>query len=339
MRACPTTRDLLGFDCVIGNPPWERMKLQEREFFSLPAPEIATAASAATRRQLVQKLQSRDDPPLLRAATKVRAVAVGRWSLLTYCRTSGEYPLTGRGDINTYAVFAELAYRLVAPHGRVGLLVPSGIGIHNTTKDFFGELISGRRLIRMFDFDNRLGVFFPDVHHDTQFSILNFAGSDAPRQRPDFIFGALKVDELEDKKRHIVLTADDIALLNPNTRTCPIFLTKRDAEITKVIYRSIPVLIDASREGPTGNPWGIKFKRMFDQTNDAELFREAEALEADGFRLKGNRWSNGKKAFLPLYEAKMMRSYDHRFGTVFVDTRNWINQGQTHETTEVAIRN
>ena len=102
-----------GFDCVIGNPPWERMKLQEREFFSLPASEIATATSAATRRQLVEKLAS-GDPPLFERYRQAQAAAD---SLLTYCRTSGEYPLTGRGDINTYAVFAELAYRLVAPHG------------------------------------------------------------------------------------------------------------------------------------------------------------------------------------------------------------------------------
>ena len=56
-------REESGFDCVIGNPPWERMKLQEREFFSLPAPEIATATNAAKRRNLVAKLES-DDPAL-----------------------------------------------------------------------------------------------------------------------------------------------------------------------------------------------------------------------------------------------------------------------------------
>ena len=127
--------------------------------------------------------------------------------------------------------------------------------------------------------------------------------------------------------------------MNPNTRTCPIFLTRRDAEITKEIYRHIPVLIDANREGPTSNPWGIRFKRMFDQTNDAELFREAEALKSDGYTLKGTRWTKGKTAFIPLYEAKMLRTYDHRFGTVFVDTSNWINQGQTHQTTDVQHAN
>ena len=84
-------------------------------------------------------------------------------SLLTYCRTSDQYPLTGKGDINTYAVFAELAYRLVAPHGRVGLLVPSGIASDMTTKDFFAAVAESKRLIRLYDFENKR-AFFPEVH-------------------------------------------------------------------------------------------------------------------------------------------------------------------------------
>ena len=56
-------REESGFDCVIGNPPWERIKLQEREFFSLPAPEIATAPNAANGENSSPKLES-DDPAL-----------------------------------------------------------------------------------------------------------------------------------------------------------------------------------------------------------------------------------------------------------------------------------
>jgi hypothetical protein len=73
------------------------MKLQEREFFSLPAPEIATATNAAKRRQAVAKLES-DDPALYGRYQQALAAAD---SLLTYCRTSDQYPLTGKGDINS----------------------------------------------------------------------------------------------------------------------------------------------------------------------------------------------------------------------------------------------
>ena len=327
-------REEAGFDCVIGNPPWERMKLQEREFFSLPAPEIATATNAAKRRQLVAKLEAEE--PALHERYQTALAAAD--SLLTYCRASDQYPLTGKGDINTYAVFAELAYRLVAPHGRVGLLVPSGIAFDMTTKDFFAAVAETNRLIRLYDFENKK-VFFPDVHASFKFCILNFGGKQAATSQADFVFFAHSVEELEDRSRHVPLSGDDIRLLNPNTRTCPIFCSRRDAEITKAIYRRIPVLIDTHREGPTGNPWGIQFKTLFHQTNDAELFREPDSLKADDFKLKGNRWIKGKQTCLPLYEAKMFRPYDHRFGTVFEDTSNWINQGQTRETNLVQHQN
>ena len=100
--ASPCRCGATGFDCVIGNPPWERIKLQEREFFSLPAPEIATASNAAKRRKLVARLES-DDPALHERYTDAKRAAQ---DLLDHCRKSGDYPLCGRGDINTYAVFA-----------------------------------------------------------------------------------------------------------------------------------------------------------------------------------------------------------------------------------------
>jgi hypothetical protein len=96
--------------------------------------------------------------------------------------------------------------------------------------------------------------------------------------------------------------------------------------------------VDEARE-KTGNPWGITFKTLFHQTNDAELFQEVPTLKEQGYKLAGNRWIRGKDYVLPVYEAKMFRPFDHRYGTVFEETANWINQGQTHETTLVQHQN
>ena len=321
-----------GFDCVIGNPPWERIKLQEREFFSLPAPEIATASNAAKRRKLVAKLES-DDPGLYERYTEALQSAQ---DLLDYCRKSKQYPLTGKGDINTYAVFAELATQLVSPNGRVGLLVPSGIASDKTTKDFFAMVAENDRLIRLYDFENKK-VFFPEVHASFKFSILNVGGQDTRCEEADFIFFAHSVDEIEDTKRHVKLTGDDIKLLNPNTRTCPIFRTRRDAEITKAIYRRVPVLIDKSRK-KTGNPWGAKFGILFHQAKDAKHFMTAEELSNEGFKIKGNVWQQAKKLFVPCYEAKMANMYDHRAASVRFE-ENWTRQGQPTPTTLVEHQN
>lgn len=322
-----------GFDCVIGNPPWERMKMQEREFFDSCSPEIAAAVNAATRRKLIERLQ-KGRPELHQRYEAAKAKAE---SGLDYIRKCQRYPLTGIGDINTYAVFAELASNLVSPKGRVGILVPSGIATDHTTRHFFGTLIHSNALYGLYDFENREKLF-PDVDGRFKFCVLLFGGKETRFESVDFAFFLHAMEELQGDKRHIELTAADIRLLNPNTQTCPIFRARRDAEITKTIYRRVPVLVDRNRkEG--GNPWGIKFFTMFHQTNDAELFHTAEQIKEMGLKRNGAIWKKGKQVFLPLYEAKMVQAYDHRAASVVVDESNWMRQGQTSETSLVQHQN
>ena len=234
-------------------------------------------------------------------------------------------------------LFAELAQRIVAPRGRVGLLVPSGIATDATTKEFFGSLMDARSLIALYDFENRSSVF-PDVDGRFKFCILLFGGKEIKTKAADFVFFAHRMEDLGVKKRHIALSKKDLALLNPNTHTCAIFRSRRDAELTKEFYRNVPILVDRSRkEG--GNPWGIKFCRMFDQTNDAEHFRTAEELAKLGCKLEGNHWHKGQETYLPLYEAKMVQAYDHRAAGVVVQAGNWVRQGQTEATTPMLHQN
>ncbi|MEA3224733.1 MAG: DNA methyltransferase, partial [Planctomycetota bacterium] len=327
------SRQERGFDCVIGNPPWERIKLQEREFFDAIVPSIATAVNAATRRKLIAKLQ-KAKPDLHKRYIEAKTSAE---KTLAHVRKSGKFPLTGKGDINTYSVFAELAYRIVAPNGLVGLLVPTGIATEHTTRQFFRSLVDSKSLYGLYDFEN-LAPIFPDVHRSYKFCVFLFTGTQRKTDCSDFVFFAHKMEDLKDNDRHISLSSDDFKLLNPNTRTCPIFRSRRDANLTNAIYKRVPVLKDKNRkEG--GNPWGIKFIRMFDQTNDAELFHVADQLKAAGFKRDGALWKRGKKTLLPLYEAKMFRPYDHRFASVYVKPENWMIQGQTTETTLVEHQN
>lgn len=322
-----------GFDVVIGNPPWERMKLQEREFFSMARPDIASAVSAADRKKLIAAVESKD-PELWERYVRAKAEAE---KALGCVRNCGDFPLTGRGDVNTYMLFAELATKLVNKNGRVGLLVPSGIATDDTTRHFFSDLMTSRRLIAIYDFENRLGVF-PDVDGRFKFCVLLAGGTEARSDKADFVFFAHRIEDLNKTDRHIDLTAKDLAQLNPNTKTCPIFRSRKDAEITKRVYRRVPILIDENRrEG--GNPWGIKFVRMFDQTNNAKLFHSATALEEKGFTFEGNRWKKRKETYLPLYEAKMIQAFDHRAAGVRVEAGNWMRQGQTEETSLVEHQN
>jgi hypothetical protein len=324
-----------GFSCVIGNPPWERVKVQDREFFSLTDPATAGAVSGNDRKKRIAAMPTAN-PELHASYLAARDHAQ---KMLDYARGSGQYPLAGKGDVNLYMLFAELAHRLVAPDGLAGLLVPSGIATDDTTKEFFGELMQAKRLVSLYDFENK-AAHFEDVHRSFKFTALVFGGESRKTERADFVFFAHDVDETgeRNKQRHIALTAADMALLNPNTKTCPIFRTRRDAELTKGIYRRIPILIDENRKRG-GNPWEIKFFTMFHQTNDAKHFQLAKIWERKGYQREGNVFVKGKKRALPLYEAKMVQAFDHRAASVTVDEENWVRQGQKAETLPIQHQN
>ncbi len=300
-----------GFDCVIGNPPRERIKQQKREFFSL-VPEVILESHPAKARALIE-LFAESRPDLY---TRWEAARRSSEVLSKYLRKCGEYGLTARGDLNTYMVFAELAVSLVDPQGRIVMLLPSGIATDATTRHLFADLMKRQSIIGLYDFENQKG-HFQDVHRAFKFSVLLLGGSAVKTVATDFVFFAHDVEDLTQPDRHIELSAKDLRLLNPNTLTSPIFRTRRDAQLTKDIYSRIPVLVDKSRKAG-GNSWGVRFWTMFHQSGD---------WVADGQRL------------LPLYKAKMVQMYDHRAASIETVRTNWLRHGQTAETSPVEHQN
>ena len=304
-----------GFDVVVGNPPWEKIKLQEKEFFAARDPEIAAAVNKDRRGKMINRLKAEDAPlyrDFLRAKRKSEALSV-------FVRTSGNFPLCGRGDINTYTLFAEENRRLIAPGGRVGCIVQSGIATDKTTSAFFQDLIQTNSLVSLYDFENRKGIF-PSVHRSMKFALLSMAKSGAYDHQAHFSFFNLAVSDLETEGHTFTLSKNDFQILNPNTLTCPVFRQERDAELTKAIYRRVPILLreySADAQGEGGNPWGVSFSTMFHMSNDSDKFRTRQQLEDLHGRLEGNRFivpgaGGSRIIYLPLYEGKMIHQFNHR---------------------------
>lgn len=298
-----------GFDVVLGNPPWEKIKLQEKEWFTRIMPEIADAPNAATRKKMIARLPE-NEPEIYAAFLKAKRKSEG---ISHFLRNSGHFPLCGRGDINTYTVFAENMRNIINSKGRVGCIVPSGIASDDTTKFYFQDIMENNFLVSLYDFENRKKIF-PAVDSRQKFCLLTLTGKKRPATKgAKFAFFLQDVQELKRDDKIFSLTANDLKSINPNTRTCPIFRTRYDAELTKKIYRRVPVLIN---ENTGENPWGVRFATMFHMANDSHLFRTKKELEAEGYELKGNIFikANGD-IYLPLYEAKMIWQFDHRFGS------------------------
>jgi len=296
-----------GFDCILGNPPWERIKIQEKEWFAERVPDIASAPNASARRKMIKDL-AKTDPATYADFRADKRKAEGESH---FVRTSQRYPLCGRGDVNTYTIFSETSRHVINGAGRVGIIVPSGIATDDTTKFFFQDIMQTRSLVSLFDFENAQGIF-AGVHRSYKFCLLTLTSWDAIAPQSDFVFFAHAVSDIHDNWRRFTLSAEDIAMLNPNTGTMATFRSVKDAEITKAIYRHTPVLIEEDNDL---NPWGISFLRMFDMSNDSHLFRTFDELEAQGYTLDGNHFVKGESRYLPLYEAKMMHQFTHRWAT------------------------
>lgn len=306
-----------GFDVVIGNPPWERIKLQEQEFFAARSPEIATAPNKAERQKLINRLEEADpasaDGRLWQDFIFAKRTAEASSE---FARTSGRYPLAGRGDVNTYALFAELFSRLTKTEGRAGIIVPTGIATDSSTSVFFGDLVSNERLTSLIDFENRKGLF-PAVDSRMKFCVLSIG----PAERASFAFFLTDPAELAEPERRFTLAPAEIAQINPNTKTAPVFRSRADAELTAKLYHRAPVLIEERPEEDGGdiNPWGITFQRMFDMSSDASFFLTPAQMEAEGWQRDRTDWVReteaGSERRVPLYEAKMIHQFDHRWAT------------------------
>lgn len=296
-----------GFDCVLGNPPWERIKLQEEEFFATRHRDVALAKNKAERSQRIQWLSegmlAKHLFPQL-GATERECEAEKRLyqEFIQARRTAeaasvfmhvngddgGRYPLTGVGDVNTYALFAETINQITAQTGRAGFIVPTGIATDDSTKAFFGQIAQSGRLTSLFDFENREKIF-QAVDSRMKFCLLTLGNA----EQAEFAFFLTNTQQLADARRRFALSAEDFSRINPNTLTCPVFRSRMDAELTRKIYQRVPVLIRETN--PDGNPWGIRLGMMFHMSNDSHLFSESESFD-----------------LLPLYEGKMCDFFDHR---------------------------
>lgn len=318
-----------GFDVVLGNPPWEHVEIKEQEWFAQRSPKIAGAANAAVRKRMIDALRG-DDPELHAAFLEDLRETDGENALV---RQSGRFRLCSKGRINTYAVFAEHNRAILSPRGWAGFIVPTGIATDDTTKDYFSAIVDGHELARFYSFENEEFVF-PAVHHAFKFALIAIDRS-GQRSRADLVFFARQVAALDDAERHFSLSAAEFALLNPNTKTCPTFRTRRDAELNLAIYRQTGVLW--REHAVDGNPWGLRFTQgIFNMASDSGLFRTRAELERLGGTLIGNVVESSFGKSVPLVEAKMVHHFDHRFGTYEGQSVGQANQGKLPELDDVA---
>lgn len=301
-----------GFDVMCGNPPWDKIKVEDKKWFeSHNRADIVNAGTASQRKEAIEALQT-SDPTLYKEYAKALADAE---ALSRFARLSGRFDLTATGDIDLYPMFAELC--LSFSKEAWGLVLPTGIAVNDSNKAFFSKLIDENRLVSLYDFENREKLF--DI--DSRFKFCLLVAS-KPQDKPRIVKGGFylnRLDHLLDPRRIYSLQTSDFARLNPNTKTCPVFRTSRDAKLTAKIYRNSTILYN---EVTGDNPWNVKFGSMIHMSNDSHLFQTYAQLIELGATLNGTTFTTTDgTTYVPLYEGKMIWHYNHHYGS-------WPTEGE-----------
>lgn len=321
-----------GFDAVVGNPPWDRIKLQQVEWFAARRPEIALAQRASDRSKLIAKLKADGDPlwdDFSHADT--RAADTARMA-----RASGNYPLLSGGDTNLNSLFVERAHALAKPGGMVGLLIPSGIASDQSSSAFFRKVTGDKQVHSIVDFFNRRydgSLYFPDVYYRFKFCAYVAGGPGRTFDSASFGFFIRDLAEIADPDRVFPITADEINRINPNSGTAPIFRSRRDKEITSGIYARLPVLVDRELGDAV---WSVRYATMFHMANDSGKFRTRSELEGSesAWPIGGNRFQSAVGEWVPLYEGKMVQAFDHRASDIVLAEANVFRSGQGSDLTD-----
>ncbi|MEC9357549.1 MAG: N-6 DNA methylase [Pseudomonadota bacterium] len=277
-----------GFDCVLGNPPWETMSPDGKEFFSAYDPQVRFMAPDEQAEAFARLLEN---PGIERD-----------WSSYTrklyidtqFYRTSGRYSMwapgnLGKGDLNVYRMFVETALHVVRSGGYAAQFVPEGLYNGANAAAIRQSLFQSFRLIRLVGFENSKGIWFPDIDTRAKFC-LYVAHKGGPTS--DFI-AAFRVNSLARLSHALSDSAlkvptSLVAEFSPDAKAVMEFASQLEIDICRTMYARYPRFGERIAGAPNR-----MYMREVDMGTDRALLSED---------------SSG----LPVFEGRMIDTYDYR---------------------------
>jgi hypothetical protein len=191
-------------DLVIGNPPWERIRFEERAFLSVLANDVATLPAKVERVEAASHI-AQSNPKLHAYAQASRAAILAAQRAI---RSNSLFTYSSRGELYTHALFTELAAARTAstpgsPGGSVALLVKSTFVSSAGHRPLMNALLSAGRVREFWQFSNMERLFAIDSRE--RFGLLILGGRNSPDE-PALASGLLSAEQLGDETRLVKLT-------------------------------------------------------------------------------------------------------------------------------------
>lgn len=303
-----------GFDVILGNPPWEEIRPEERGFFSKIIPDIALLENRSKRQKAIETLKSAN-PFTWSLWQNYRRQILATTHFL---HSSSIYPLSAQGNLSTSTLFVDLSRQIIKQGGYAGLIVPSGLSTNEGTSELFKEMMASNQLQSVFDFENR-NAYFPTIDSRMRFSLVTLARLTNQPNRPLFGFFLNNTTDISDKSRVFELSPTDLARVNPNSQTCPVFRTSIAARLVTSIHSNHAIIsLDSGI-----NSWTVETSSMFQMSHESDQFLDSADLNSE---------------CIPLFEGKMVAQYNHRAANIVLNVLNEARQAQSEFTTSTQMR-
>lgn len=291
--------DAAGFDVVVGNPPWEIVKPDLREYYAQFDPDLESKLTRKNADARIAQLNA-NNPEIMQGwlaqSARIEASA-------NYYKSSLDFSRQGRGDTATHKLFTERGYKLLESNGRLAFVVPSGIYSDLGTKELREMMFDEGAIEYFYNFSNER-FFFAHVHHGFKFTLLGaqkgkisngfwatFRINPRVAVKPENLPGFLS-----NRQNLMYVRTKSLARFSPESLSLMEFEEPKDYQIADKLFSDHPLMGEK-----IGAVWMPDFAREFDMSNDSNLFNE------DGVGL-------------PLYEGKMI----HQFNPYFAKPRYWI---------------
>jgi len=277
-----------GFDIVLGNPPWDTMSPDYKEFFSTYDPNVRHLSPADQKIAYGELLL---DPKI---AERWEQHCAALYATVHFIKSSGRYRLfaegnLGKGDFNVYRMFVETALAATRQDGVAAQFVPEGLYNGANATAIRKELFTKFRVEKLAGFENSRGIWFPAVDTRMKFC-LYVAWKGGQTVRVPAAFRVNTADKLQDLMagRTLSIPVSIIEEFSPDAVAVMEFAAQSEIDVCARMYGRYPKF-GAEVEGV---PYR-HYMREVDMGTDRGLFSEG----ADG---------------LPVFEGRMIDAYDYR---------------------------
>lgn len=278
--------EFVGFDCIVGNPPWDKTKFSDNDFFPQYQSNYRTLSKSGKK----EKKENLLAKPYIKAEYESQKAFTQ--SINGYYKQA--YPLNrGSGDGNLFRFFVERNLSLLKEKASLNYVLPSALMLEEGSLALRTEILENKNLAFFYSFENREGIF-QDVDSRYKFALMQVKNTKAKNHTIKTMFYQTNIESIYDKDNIIKLTLKDIKTLSPNQLALQEVRSKKDLEILRKCYEAFE---------PLSLEW-LDFRRELDMTNDKDLFIESY-----------------REGLLPLFEGKMI----HQFSSHFSEPQYFLN--------------